>query len=406
MGDSGRDVARRASVSRGGPMSRRPLVSVVFGTRPEAIKLWKVVDALREIEALETRVTFSGQHEHLVAPIARQLALTLDESLVVMREGQPLGELLGRLVAALHESFERRPPQMVVVQGDTLTALAATMVAFHRQVPVAHVEAGLRSGRLDSPFPEEGARTVIDVLAHLNFAPTPRALENARQMARARGQEVLLTGNTVVEAARAGVRLAGGAQAATGASRSILVTLHRRENIGERHRTVMGALRTLLREDPTLRVVLPLHPNPEVQAVVREEARGVAGFDLRSPMGYLETLSAIAASDAILTDSGGIQEEAPALGRRVLVARESTERPEGIEEGWARLLPFETDAIVRMLREELGRARPAVPEGMTPYGDGLASARIADAIECYLTGRSRRVPDLHPSSWRGAARGG
>lgn len=354
-------------------------VLVVMGTRPEAIKLAPVFAALRRKKKLRVSVCATGQHRELLAQALRLFRLKPDFSFDVMTAGQTPDQTARRVTGRLTPLLRRLKPALVVVQGDTTTAAAGALAAAEAGVPVAHVEAGLRSFDLNDPFPEERNRVLIDSLSSLCFAPTEAARRNLLR-SRLPGRVVLLTGNTIVDALRS-VKAARGASSSSEA----LVTLHRREIHGAPFRRVCGALKDLVDAKPGLVLLFPLHPNP---AVARDARRLLRHPRIRlvPPLSYPELLAALRRCRFVITDSGGLQEEAATLGKPVLIARAKTERPEVVDSGAGRLVGHDPRAILRWggrlasdasLRRRMGRARNL-------YGDGRASERIAAAVEKWL----------------------
>ncbi|MFL6195928.1 MAG: non-hydrolyzing UDP-N-acetylglucosamine 2-epimerase [Thermoanaerobaculia bacterium] len=353
-------------------------ILAAYGTRPEAIKMAPVVQALRRRpEAFEVTVCATGQHREMLDQVHGLLDLRPDLDLRLMRRDQSLNGLAAAAVAAMDGVLSERPFDWLLVQGDTTTAMAAGLAAFHRGVRVGHVEAGLRTGDLARPFPEEANRRLIDVLASALFAPTERA---ARALL-AEGQpaaRVHVTGNTVIDALRALPLEDVGEPERP----EVLVTVHRRESFGAPLREVFAALRRLAEAFPGVAWIYPVHPNPNVRGPAHELLGGLPNLELHEPFDYLELARRLKRCRFALTDSGGIQEEAPAFGKPVLVLRETTERPEGIEAGVARLVGTDRQRIVAAAAELL--TSPAVYEGMAravnPYGDGHAAERIAAVL--------------------------
>ncbi len=355
-------------------------VAVVFGTRPEAVKLAPVVAELRRHPDLRVRVVATAQHREMLDQALAVFGVAPDVDLDLMRPGQTLPDLTARLVTALANTFEAERPDAVLVQGDTTTAFAGALAAFYAHAPVGHVEAGLRSGVPDDPFPEEANRRLVGVLADLHFAPTPRAANNLRREGVPEAR-ILVTGNTVIDALLGVLRALPSAPAPNG-RRRLLMTMHRRENWGGPIREVCVAVREVLEARPDVELLFPVHRNP----LVREEVGGVlAGHprvELAEPLDYGELVRAMRDCTLVLTDSGGIQEEAPTLGKPVLVLRRTTERPEAVEAGCARLVGTERAAVrgelMRLLDEPAAYA--AMAHVANPFGDGRASERVALAL--------------------------
>jgi UDP-N-acetylglucosamine 2-epimerase (non-hydrolysing) len=354
-------------------------ILVLYGTRPEAIKLAPVIGALRERpDRFAVTVGTTAQHREMVDQVQTAFGLRPDLDLDLMRPAQTLNELASRAFAAVERVLVDAPPDCVVVQGDTTTAMVAAFAAFHRGVEVAHVEAGLRSGDLQHPFPEEANRRVVDLVSRWCFAPTARAAA-ALAAEGVSPERVLVTGNTVVDALRRFVPDDG---TAPGEADEVLVTIHRRESFGEPLQRILAALRELAERFPSTRWVYPVHPNPNVRGPAHAALGGLANVELHQPFDYLELLRRLRRCRFALTDSGGIQEEGACFGRPVLVLRERTERQEGVEAGIAKLLGTRRERIVaeaaRLLTDE--REHRRMSGGANPYGDGRASQRIVAAL--------------------------
>ena len=377
-------------------MSARETILVAFGTRPEAVKLAPVLALLRQDPHLQALAVATGQHRDLVQAALDPFGLVPDIVLDVMRPGQDLPSLTARLLGAMAGVIAESRPQLVMVQGDTTTTFAAALAAFYDRVPVAHVEAGLRTGDMGAPFPEEANRRLVGVLADLHFAPTP----GARASLVAEGvppERILVTGNTAVDALHhvAGLPDDGRCPvllALDEARPIVLATAHRRENQGEPLARLCRALARLVQLRPDVQVVLPVHPSPAVRGVVEPLLADVPGIRLVAPLDYVALVGIMRRAALVITDSGGLQEEAPALGVPVLVCREATERPEGIACGLATLVGTDEAAIVSHALEILGSpdsARRTSPGALrpSPYGDGRASVRIVEACRELLAGR-------------------
>ena len=364
---------------------------VVFGTRPEAIKMAPVVSALKATPGVETLVCVTAQHRQMLDQVLALFGLAPDDDLDLMAPGQGLPELFARILTGMAGVLAARRPDLVLVHGDTSTTLAAALAAFYARVPVGHVEAGLRTGDLQAPWPEEANRRLTAPLSALHFAPTARARDNLLAEGIAEGQ-VHVTGNTVIDALLSVVARID-AEPALAASlaarfpfldpsrRLVLVTGHRRENFGEGFEQMCLAIRDLAGRGDT-QVVYPVHLNPNVQAPVNRILGGVEGVRLVEPLDYLPFVHLMSRAHLVLTDSGGIQEEAPSLGKPVLVMRDTTERPEAVEAGTVRLVGTDRARIVaeasRLLDDPAAYA--AMARAHNPYGDGRAARRIADII--------------------------
>ncbi len=368
---------------------------VVLGTRPEAIKLAPVIAALRKRSALRVTVCATAQHRGLLDQALDVAGIVPDIDLNLMEPGQSLDELASRLMSALGGALRAARPDRVIVQGDTTTAAMAALCAHYHRTPVAHVEAGLRSGDPDQPWPEEVNRMVVTLTANLHFAPTRLAADNLIAEGVDPGR-VHITGNTVIDALLSTVARLQDMDQFTAASRAliaeakgkriVLVTCHRRESFGQGLAGIAEALRVLARRED-IHIVLPIHPNPAVRPALAC-LDGLDSVRLTEPLDYLPFVHLLSACDLVLTDSGGVQEEAPALGKPVLVLRETTERPEGIEAGCARLVGARAPQIVaeatRLLDDPLTYA--AMTRSGSPYGDGRAGELIADVLEAEALG--------------------
>ncbi|MDR6113153.1 MULTISPECIES: non-hydrolyzing UDP-N-acetylglucosamine 2-epimerase [unclassified Sphingomonas] len=370
-------------------MNRAPIL-VVFGTRPEAIKLFPVIRALSLATGRPVRTCVTAQHRGMLDQVLAIAGLTPDHDLDLMEPGQSLDRLTARLLTGLGEVMDRETPAMVVVQGDTATAMAGALAAYYRKVPVAHVEAGLRSGDIYQPWPEEVNRRMIAPIAALHFAPT----ETAAAALRAEGiatERVHVTGNSVIDAlhwtrSRIAAEPALAADldpvlARMAGRRIVLVTTHRRENFGDGMAAIARALRRIAaRAD--VGILFPVHPNPQVASVMDRELGDHPGIARIAPLDYPHFVRALDAAHIVLTDSGGVQEEAPALGKPVLVMRETTERPEGVAAGTARLVGTDQDRIVAELFALLDQPDryAAMARAHNPFGDGDSADRISRII--------------------------
>ena len=389
------------------PKQERPRparVMLILGTRPEAIKLGPVYAELqRRADAFRVCVTLTGQHRDMVAPFLPTFGMEPTYYLGVMRQGQSLFQLTSRIIAALEEPLLAESPDIVVVQGDTASVFCGALAALYGQIPSAHVEAGLRSHSKYDPFPEEMYRRMTGCLADVHFAPTPGAKANL-QAEGIPEDRIHVTGNTAIDAvlsvARRQLSLAGTEfeWVEHYSGRIILVTAHRRESLGERHARVFEALRTLASAHEDVTILYPMHLSPAVREVAERVLRDSERVVLTEPMEYITFVTLMSYSYLIITDSGGIQEEAPALNKPVLVVRETSERPEGIATGALQLVGTETAAIVdaaeRLLTDEHEYQRMA--QAPNPYGDGYAAVRICDGLAHFLGLSERRPTDFAP----------
>lgn len=345
---------------------------VVVGTRPEAIKMAPVIRRLRKEPAARVVVCATAQHREMLDQVFALFGLTPDIDLDLMRPDQTINALAARVLSGLDEVLARESPDWLLVQGDTTTAMASALAAFHRRVRVGHVEAGLRTGDFQHPFPEEMNRRVVDLVSDANFAPTRRAAR-ALEAEEVPAGKIFLTGNTVVDA----LEEIAGREGDVPEEDLVLITAHRRESFGEPLDRVVRAIGRLAGRFPATRFVHVIHPNPNVKDVVRRNST-FANVTLVEPLDYLALVRQMRRARLILTDSGGIQEEAPTFGKPVLVLREKTERPEGVEAGLARLVGTDEEKIVAEASALLsdGAARRRMT-GRNPYGDGRAAERIA-----------------------------
>ncbi len=357
-----------------------------------------VVEALRRrAPELETRVCLTGQHTDLVDQVLEAFALRPDYELGIMREGQSLYDVVHRALDGLRDVVRELRPDVLLVQGDTATVFVGSLVAYFERVKVGHVEAGLRSHNKWAPFPEEIFRRLCDVLSDYYFAPTGRARDALVAEGLPPGR-VHVTGNTVVDALLSVAGRDGTVEDETLARvlaserRLVLLTAHRRESFGEPLREVFRAVRTLADSAPDVEVVYPVHPNPNVREPAAELLSDHPRIHLTAPLGYLDLVTALERAALVLTDSGGIQEEGPTFGTPVLVLREVTERPEGVEAGVAELVGTDGERIVSRGLAALERSRSGAPPP-NPYGDGKAGERIADILLADLTGRARSTED-------------
>jgi len=366
-------------------MGKKNVLSV-FGARPDTIKMCPLVLALGRDEGVHSLVCVTAQHREMVDQVMAAFGVKPDYDLDIMRHQQTLTDITNRVLTGMRGVLEAAKPDIVLVHGDTTTCFAAALAAFYAGVTVGHVEAGLRTETIDSPFPEELNRRLVGRIAKLHFAPTQRAADNLAAEGITTG--VYMTGNTEIDALRYTVRkeYAFDAEALHGLDfgrNIVVVTAHRRENHGERLENILTAVRILSETHPDARFVFPVHPNPAVREKARAMLGGKPGILLTEPLAVFDMHNLIARSSLVLTDSGGLQEDAPALGAPVLVLRTETERPEVIEAGTAVLAGVETDNIVRLANTLLSdkSARAAMVKSGSPFGDGYASERIVRAIK-------------------------
>ena len=359
-------------------------IMLVFGTRPEAIKMCPLVRELQGRNTLRPVVCVTGQHREMLDMVLRAFSVTPDYDLAIMKERQTLFDVTVNVLERLKAVLETERPDAVLVHGDTTTTFAAALSCFYLHIPVGHVEAGLRTYNLDSPWPEEFNRQAVSIVTRWNFAPTELSKQNLLREGK-RPETLFVTGNTAIDALRTTVRDTYSHPVLDWAadSRLILITAHRRENLGEPMRHMFRAIRRVMEEHPDVKAVYPIHLNPAVRQTAGEILGGEERLRLIEPLDVLDFHNFMARSYLILTDSGGIQEEAPSLGKPVLVMRDTTERPEGIAAGTLRLTGTGEDNIYRSFRELLDDpdAYEKMARASNPYGDGHASERIADILE-------------------------
>ena len=358
-------------------------VMLVFGTRPEAIKMCPLVNELKKRETFETSVCVTGQHRQMLDQVLEAFAVVPDYDLSIMKAKQSLFDVTTNILERIKEVLEKENPDIVLVHGDTSTTFVTALACFYLQIPVGHVEAGLRTYNIYSPYPEEFNRQAVGIISQFNFAPTELSKQNLLNEGK-KPETIYVTGNTAIDALKTTVRVdythpelkwAAG-------SRLILITAHRRENLGEPMKNMFRAIRRVMDEHPDVKAIYPIHMNP----VVRETANAILGNDDRihiiEPLEVLDFHNFLSRSYLVLSDSGGIQEEAPSLGKPVLVMRDTTERPEGIAAGTLRLVGTDEKTIYQNFTELLENQNSynAMAHAANPYGDGHACERIADIL--------------------------
>lgn len=363
-------------------------VCIILGTRPEAIKLAPVIAQFRQHSQFKTQVILTGQHREMVEQVMNLFALEADEDLQIMQPQQTLTDITYRSLQGLEAIFQRLKPDFVIVQGDTTTAFSATLASFYQQIPVGHVEAGLRTDNLYNPFPEEANRRLISQLTQLHFAPTELSVKNLKKSDVV--GEIHLTGNTVIDALlqvaeqKPDCPIVG---LNWSDYRVLLATVHRRENWGEPLQEILNGFRLVLDQFPDTALLLPLHRNPTVRIPIEKQLGNHPRVFLTEPLDYGQLVGAIQRSYLLLTDSGGLQEEAPSLGKPVLVLRETTERPEAVMAGTAQLVGTNSQRIFevtkQLLEDKIAYQKMAM--AINPFGDGLASSRIVSLVENYLS---------------------
>ncbi len=358
-------------------------VMSIFGTRPEAIKMAPVVKELEKREEIESIVCVTAQHREMLDQVLEVFDIHPDYDLNVMQPNQTLSTITSKILIGIEEVIQKEQPDIVLVHGDTSTSMVAGLASFYQQTKIGHVEAGLRTYDKYSPFPEEMNRQIIDCMADMLFAPTEQSKENLSYL-KNKGQEVYVTGNTAIDALASTV-----SDNHThpifdwlGDDRMILVTAHRRENLGEPMRNIFKAIKRILDEFSDVKAVYPVHLNPKVQSVANEILGDNERIKLIEPLGVIDFHNFMKKAHIIMTDSGGVQEEAPSLGAPVLVLRDTTERPEGIEAGTLKLVGTEEEAVYSAAKELLSDEAmyQRMSKAQNPYGDGHASEKIVDAI--------------------------
>ena len=379
----------------------KPKVMTVYGTRPEAIKVAPVIKELEKDERFESVAVSTGQHREMLEQVNTMFGIEPELDLHLMKPGQGLNEIVSRALMGLDEIIDEEKPDVIISQGDTSTAMAAALAGFHRGVKIVHLEAGLRTGDIHSPFPEEANRKLIGQVAELHLAPTEGSMENLRRE-NVRSKDIAVTGNTVIdallEAASWNTEFEDPAlqEAAESDKRLVVVTTHRRENL-EAMKEIGGAVKDLAEAYSDINFVLPLHLNPKVREAVLPEVESLPNVIITDPLPYDQFTKLLDRATIILTDSGGVQEEAPALGKPVLVMRQNTERPEAVVAGTVKLVGTNRSLIVaeaKLLLDDAA-AYDAMANAVNTYGDGNGAARAVAAI-AELLGVGERLPDFAP----------
>lgn len=359
-------------------------VMLVFGTRPEAIKMCPLVKELKTREKIKTVVCVTGQHRQMLDQVLDAFGVTPDYDLSIMKDHQTLFDITTNILNGIGGVLDEVKPDVVLVHGDTSTTFVTALASFYKQIPVGHVEAGLRTYNIRSPYPEEFNRQAVGIVAKYNFSPTEMSKNNLLKEGKDPAS-IYVTGNTAIDALKTTIReeyTHPELEWAAG-SRLIMITAHRRENLGEPMRNMFRAIRRVMEEHPDVKAIYPIHMNPVVRKAADEELGGCERIRIIEPLEVLDFHNFLARSYMILTDSGGIQEEAPSLGKPVLVMRDTTERPEGIAAGTLRLVGTDEQAIYDNFKRLLedSAAYDAMSHASNPYGDGFACKRIADILE-------------------------
>ena len=358
-------------------------IMVVFGTRPEAIKMCPLVNELKSRENITTKVCVTGQHRQMLDQVLDIFNVVPDYDLSIMKDKQTLFDITTGILNRIKEVLEQEKPDVVLVHGDTSTTFVTALACFYMQIPVGHVEAGLRTYNIYSPYPEEFNREAVGIISQYNFAPTEVSKENLIREGK-KTETVYVTGNTVIDALKTTVRedyKHPELEWADG-SRLIMLTAHRRENLGEPMHRMFRAIRRIVDETPDVKVIYPIHMNPVVRKAADEELGDDDRIHIIEPLDVLDFHNFMARSYLILTDSGGIQEEAPSLGKPVLVMRDTTERPEGIKAGTLKLVGTDEEVIYQEFKKLLTDKAEyeKMSKASNPYGDGFACKRIADIL--------------------------
>ncbi|WP_204173263.1 MULTISPECIES: UDP-N-acetylglucosamine 2-epimerase (non-hydrolyzing) [unclassified Staphylococcus] len=372
-------------------------IMIIFGTRPEAIKMAPLVKAIEQNKNLEANIVITAQHREMLDSVLEIFAVQPHHDLNIMKKNQTLAELTSRALIKLDEVIKEEKPDIVLVHGDTTSTFVGSLAAFYNQVPVGHVEAGLRTGNKYSPFPEELNRLMVGNMAELNFAPTQKAAENLILENKVK-DSIYVTGNTAIDALKTTIQKDYVSETISKYKdkQILLLTAHRRENIGEPMHHIFKAVRDIADEYPDLVVVYPIHKNPKVREIASEYLKGHNRIELIEPLDVLDFHNFANQSHLILTDSGGVQEEAPSLGKPVLVLRDNTERPEGVKAGTLKVIGTEYDSIMRETKRILDNkeAYQQMSKASNPYGDGNTSQRICEIIEYYFGIRNKKPEEF------------
>ena len=359
-------------------------ILVIFGTRPEAIKMCPVVNELKKRQGIKVFTCVSGQHRELLSAVVDRFGVSVDCNLDIMKEHQTLFDITAGVIEKFKDILENIAPDVVLVHGDTSTAFAAALACFYMQIPVCHVEAGLRSGNAFEPYPEEFNRRAISLISSCDFAPTEDAMRNLIREGKNENR-IFVTGNTVIDAIKTTVTTDYRHNELDWASDSklMILTSHRRENIGAPMRSVFRAVRRILNERNDVKIIFPVHPNPKVREIAMAELSGAKNIRMIEPLDVMDFHNFLARSYLIVSDSGGIQEEASALSKPVLVLRNNTERPEGVKAGTLKLVGTDENEVyenIKLLIED-NEVYKKMTTAKNPYGDGNSSRRIADILE-------------------------
>ncbi|MCW1805155.1 non-hydrolyzing UDP-N-acetylglucosamine 2-epimerase [Brachybacterium squillarum] len=377
-------------------------IMTIYGTRPEAIKVAPIIKAIEAAEDLESITVVTGQHREMLDQVNTMFEIVPDHDLNIMASGQTLNGIVAKVISGVDQILEGEKPDAVIVQGDTSTVMGAAVASFNRQIPVIHLEAGLRSGDINSPFPEEANRKLTSQIAALHLAPTETSKSNLTREDVSEN-DIVITGNSVIDTlmfATANLEVhfederleaLQKAKDAGTAGRVLLVTAHRRENLGSAMEDIGAAVAEIAAKYPDLTIVFPIHKNPKVRAAIRPAVEGLDNVLLIEPLAYAEFTRALSLADVVLTDSGGVQEEAPSLGKPVLVMRENTERPEAVVAGTVKLIGTHkqrlVDEVSLLLDSE--EAYAGMANAVNPYGDGQAAERTVEAIRWKFTGAGK-----------------